>query len=341
MAGLDYAEKYGELDGLLRRYFDHNMRQTKHLQHQLEEQASANAKLRKYIAFLEGRLQTECENTNQLARLLDHRSRDTNDTLVERERRLNKFEAQLESQLRVVEQRERVCAEFAASLKEREQQHWSNVNAFQKSKALFEAGLAASKKTVLAELQLSRDAESPLHESLADFPSTDHRLQMRGCDLGLEASCTGDITLFERDEYAARVILLVDEQEERSSLLSSFFQGTAARLRRHLGEQQERNAQLYYAEDLLRLQEIDLAGRTRKETDLQRESCAHAEMERKVLAMQCKSVLRSVGEALESLPDLDVEAVMTELESRIHRVLQLPRANISIEYRTHKSAGIS
>ncbi|KAG5491897.1 hypothetical protein GH5_00786 [Leishmania sp. Ghana 2012 LV757] len=341
MTSLDYAEKYRELGGLLRRYCDRKKRQTNSLQQQLNEEVSANVNLRKYIAFLEGRIQAGGESVMQSSRLLGDKKKGGNDALVERERCLHALAAQLESQLRMVHRREKKCAEFEAALKEREQQHLLDVNSFRKSKALFEAGLAASKKTVMSELQLSRDAGKYSSEPLDDFPSTNQLMQMQGCVFDHMTRCKEGILFFGRDECAARAFLLADEREERSSILSSFFREAAAHLRRHLSEQHVRDTQLHNAEDLLRLQEIDLVCRVRKETDLQQDSYAHVEMQRKVLEIQCKGVLRTVGDVLESLPDLDVEAVMTELENKIERVLQLQSANVSIGYPTHKAAGIS
>ncbi|KAG5467136.1 hypothetical protein CUR178_00777 [Leishmania enriettii] len=341
MTSLDYAEKYRELRGLLRRYCDHKKRQTNSLQQQLNEEVFANANLRKYIAFLEGRIQAGGESAMQSSRLLGDKKECGNDALVERERCLHALAAQVESRLRMVDRREKKCAELETAFKEREQQHLLDVDSFRKSKALFKAGLAASTKTVMSELQLSRDAGDYSTEPLDDFPSTNRVMQMQGCVLDHMTCCDEGRFFFGRDECAARAFLLANEQEERSSILSSFFSEAAAHLRRHLGEQQVRDMQLHNAEDLLRLQEIDLAYRVRKETDLQQDSYAHVEMQRKVLEIQCKGVVRSVGDVLESLPDLDVEAMMTALENKIERVLQLQSADASIGYRTHKGAGIS
>ncbi|CBZ30575.1 conserved hypothetical protein [Leishmania mexicana MHOM/GT/2001/U1103] len=328
----EYAAKCDELDGLLKRYCDHKKQQTKSLQEQLKEEVSTNVELRKYIAFLEGKLQAEGENAKQSARLLDDRKKDVKAALMERERHLDSLAAELESRLRVVEQRERECAQFSTALEERDRQHWADVKSFQRIKALFEAGLVASKKTVRAVLQHSRFTEDSPTELLEVVPGPDRLLLARGCDLGLKTRCMEHVLLFEGDEYAARVDLLAAEIEEREGLLCSFFGTSATHLNRLLAEQQERERQLLRAEDLLCLQQVDLAGRMRKAMDLQRDSCAHAAMQRKVLALQCRRVLRSVGDVVGSFSGLDVEAVMLELESRIQGILQVPSSDASNEY---------
>ncbi|CAG9582369.1 conserved hypothetical protein [Leishmania major strain Friedlin] len=332
MNGLNYATKCDELDGLLKRYCDHKKRQAKSLQERLKEEVSTNVELRKYIAFLEGKLQAEGENAKQLARSLDDRKRDVNATLMGRERHLHSLAAELESRLRMVEQRERECAEFSTALEERDQHHWADVKSFQRSKALFEAGLAASKKTVRAERQHSRYTEDSLTEHLDDVPGTDRLLLARGCDLGFKTRYIEHVLLFERDECTARVNLLAAEIEERQSLMCSFFCTSTAHLNRLRAEQQEHERQLHRAEDLLCLQQVDLAGRMRKAMDLQQDSYAHAEMQRKVLALQCRRVLRSVGDVVGSFSGLDVEAVMLELEGRIQGILRVPSLDVSKEY---------
>ncbi|CAC9542569.1 conserved hypothetical protein [Leishmania infantum JPCM5] len=341
MNSLDYATKCDELDWLLKRYCDRKKRQTKSLQEQLKKEVSANVELRKYISFLEGKLQAEGENANQLVRSLDDRKRHAKAALMGRERHLHSLAAELESRLCMVEQRERECAEFATALEERDQHHWAKVKSFQRSKALFEAGLAASKKTVRAELQHSRYTEDSLTEYLDDVPGTDGLLLARGCDLGLKTRCMEQVLLLQRDECAARVNLLAAEIEERGSLLCSFFRASTTHLNRLLAEQQERERQLHRAEDLLCLQQVDLAGRMRKAMDLQQDSYAHAEMQRKVLALQCRRVVRSVGDVVGSLSGIDVEAVMLELESRIQGILRVPSSDASNEYGMHKAAGES
>ncbi|CAM43238.1 conserved hypothetical protein [Leishmania braziliensis MHOM/BR/75/M2904] len=337
MTGLDYAAKHGELERLVKRYCEHKKQQARSLHQQLREEVSTNVELRKYIAFLEGKLQAESKNAKQLGRLLDVRKNDIEDTLIDHKRHLDALTAGMESRLRMSERCERVCAELATSLEGRENQHCADANAFHTSKALLEAGLAASNKTVPTELQYSHDMEDSVTKLLNDVPVRNKFVLVQECDMNLKTSYTKHDTFLESDECAARTNLLDAERDERQSLLSSFFRASATYLNHLLAEQQERDTRLYRAEDLLRLQQMDLTNRMNKEMDLQQDRCVHAEMQQRVLALQCKSVLRIVGDALESLPGLDVEAVMLELESRVQGVLQLPNSNVSNECRTHKS----
>ncbi|GET92533.1 hypothetical protein, conserved [Leishmania tarentolae] len=331
MTGPNYTAKCDELDGLLKRYCDHRKRQTKSLQEQLKEEVSTHLELRKYIVFLEGKLQVESENSKRLALLLDDREKAFSADLMERERHLHSHAAELESRLRMVQQREQECAEFSAALKQREQRHWADIKSLQRSKELFEAGLAASRRTVQAELQHSRCTEDSLPEVLDDLSGNNTHLLVRGCDSHVKARYTEHVLLVERDEGAARLNLLAAAMVERESILCNFFSASATCLNGLLAEQQERERQLRHAEDLLHLQQVDLAGRMRKETDLQRDSRAHAKMQRKVLALQCRRVLRGLDDVLGSLPGLDAEAVMLELESRIQGILQVTTSFVGNE----------
>ncbi|KAG5492442.1 hypothetical protein JKF63_01020 [Porcisia hertigi] len=327
----NYAAKCGELEGLLKRYCDNKKRQTKSFEQKLKEEVVTNAQLRKYIALLEAKLEAESESNKRLGRLLDDTKNAANATLIERERHLDALSAELESRLRMVELREQECAQLAVNLQERAQQYRADVSSYQTRKVLSEPSLVKCKKTMLAKLQHRHDEEDSVTE-LIDVHGSDKLVMMGKCGLDTKTSSTETFLFFERDELAARACLLANEQDERVGLVCSFLRICETDLKRRFIKSEEYDARLRRAEDLLRLQEVDLAVRKRKQIDLQRESSARVEMQRIEFVLQCRNVLRTASDLLESLPGVNAEAVMEELESRIQNVLQLPRTYLNSEY---------
>jgi hypothetical protein len=322
MSVVDLAAKYGELDGLFKKYCEKKKKESKLLRKQLEDEIATNVELRKYIALLESKLINEKDNVAQLERLNRNAMRHADEATRKRDSYLRELTSDLSARLLLVEQRERECAERAAALELREEQFWLSFNNFEKKKAEFEAGLSAYKKTMTAELQHSREAVDVAKDCLCDIRHKGNDITEKERELEDEVLQFQQRMYLELEERSLRDRVIGYEFEVRCSLFGEFFHEFNLHQKLLLSKNLEKESQLQTTTDLLHLHEVEFSTRVRKEKDLCKDERSKAELMRREFALECRSILHDVSDLLDAVCDTEMETARLGLEAKLHAMLQ-------------------
>ncbi|KPI86626.1 hypothetical protein ABL78_4304 [Leptomonas seymouri] len=321
MSATIFAIQYGELDSLFKKYREKKKKQSDLLHTQLEKEIAANVELRKHIALLESKLLCEKSNAAQMERLYRDAMSDADETMKRRDNQLREMASQLSDRLHMVEQRERECFECAAALELRVEQFWTSFNDFEMNKAEFEAGLAAYKRTMDAELRYGREAVHVAKDCLCD-------IKIKGQDFtGKEQEFEHELHPFQQrmriewEERSLRDSIARCEFEARCSIINAYFYEYNLQLKLLLSQSAQKESQLKTAADLLLLREVELSSRMRKVTDLYQDERSKAELQRKEFVLECRRVLCEVSDLLDSISGVETNTLRLKLEAKLQAMI--------------------
>lgn len=324
MSNEEVAAKYGELHSLVKNYRDKKREESKLLRRQLENEISTNIELRKTMALLEAKLINEKDRVAELERLYRDAMSHVDEDARKRDNGLREMASDLASRLRKVEEREQECTVRATAIGLREEQFWEMCSNFEKKRAEFEQGLSACKKAMDTELQHGRKAINVAKDCLFDIRVKADDLTDREQELEDKALHFQHQVHLVQEERLLRDRVIGHEFELRCALFGSFFNGLNSHLEALLSQNAQEESLLRTRTDLLSLHEVEFSTRVRKERDLCREDWSKSELLRREFALECQNVLHEVTDLLDSIADVDVNALRVQVEAKLQAMLQQP-----------------